>query len=178
MKEFFKSERAKEIIEWITCIGLSILLALFLNNFVIMNAHVPSGSMEKTIMTGDNLFVYRLPYVFSKPKRFDVIVFDYPDNEKLLYVKRIIGLPNEKIEIKDGKVYINDAKKPLDEPFVNGTALGDYGPYKVPENCYFMMGDNRNNSQDSRFWHKNFLDKNKIKGKVIFRYWPSFKFIK
>jgi signal peptidase I, bacterial type len=177
VKDFFKSERFRDILEWIIYLSFSILLAVFINKFIILNAHIPSGSMEQTIMTGDDLFVYRLPYLFSNPKRFDVVVFDYPDNEKLLYVKRIIALPGEKVEIKNGKVYINDSNEPLYEDFVNGQPLGDYGPYYVPDNCYFMMGDNRNNSQDSRFWHNKFVSKDKIVGKAIFRYSPSFKII-
>lgn len=178
MKDFFKSGCFREILEWVVYISFSILLAVFINKFIIMNAHVPSGSMENTIMTGDNLFVYRMPYLFSEPKRFDIIVFDYPDNEKLLYIKRIIGLPGEKVEIKDGKVYINDAKEPLKEDFVNGEPLGDYGPYYVPQDSYFMMGDNRNNSQDSRFWRNTFLSRKKIIGKAVFKYSPGFKIIK
>lgn len=178
MKDFFKSAIFHEILEWILYICFAIILALFINRFIIMNSHVPSGSMEKTIMTGDDLFVNRLPYLFSDPKRFDIVVFKYPDNEKLLYIKRVIGLPGEKVEIKDGKVYINDASEPLKEDFVNGEPLGDYGPYYVPDNCYFVMGDNRNNSQDSRFWRNTFVNKKKIIGKAAFKYHPGFKIIK
>lgn len=177
MKDFFKSERFRGILEWIVYLGLGLIFALFINKFVILNASVPSGSMEKTIMTGDHLFVYRLSYLFSKPKRFDVIVFKYPDNEETLYVKRIIGMPGEKIEIISGKVYVDDKATSLRDDFVNGEAYGNYGPYFVPQDSYFMMGDNRNNSQDSRSWRNKFLKRKKIVGKAIFKYSPGFAFI-
>jgi len=178
LEKIFKSERVRDFVEWVLYLIAAIIFALLINRFVILNAHVPSSSMEKTIMTGDNLFVYRLSYLLKKPQRFDIIVFEYPDNEKLLYIKRLIGLPGEKLEVKDGKVYINDSQEALRDDFVNGIALGDYGPYFIPEDSYFMMGDNRNNSQDSRFWHHTFLNKKKIIGKAIFRYSPRFKILK
>ena len=178
MSKFFKSKVFHSILEWTICLSLSVLLGIALNKFVIMNAHIPSGSMEPTIMTGDDLFVNRLAYLFSEPKRFDIAVFKYPDNEELLYIKRIIGLPGEKLEIKDGKVYINDSAVPLRDEFVNGEPLGDYGPYFIPLGCYFMLGDNRNNSQDSRFWNNKFVKKEQIVGKPIFGYAPKLKWIK
>jgi signal peptidase I len=178
LSDFFKNERVRDVIEWILYLGAAIIFAILINRFVILNAHIPSSSMEKTIMTGDNLFVFRLSYLFSEPKRFDIVVFKFPDNENMLYIKRIIGMPGEKLEIKDGKVYINDSDEALDDSFINGKSLGDYGPYFIPNDSYFMMGDNRMNSQDSRFWYKSFLNKNKILGKAIFRYSPSFKILK
>ena len=94
------------------------------------------------------------------------------DNEKVYYVKRVIGLPGETVEVKDGKVYINGSDTPLDEPYLPEPMEGSYGPYEVPEGCYFMMGDNRNNSLDARFWDNKFVAKNKIVAKVLFCYYP------
>jgi signal peptidase I len=177
-KDIFKNKYVQDIIEWFMYISLAIVFAFLINRFVILNAHIPSSSMEKTIMAGDNLFVCRLSYLFSDPKRFDIVVFKYPDNEKLLYIKRVIGLPGEKVEVKDGKVYINDSINALNDNFVNGIPLGDYGPYFVPDESYFVLGDNRNNSQDARFWHHTFLKKDKILGKAILRYSPNLKILK
>ena len=91
---------------------------------------------------------------------------------QVYYVKRVIGLPGETVEVKDGKVYINGSDTPLDEPYLPEPMEGSYGPYEVPEGCYFMMGDNRNNSLDARFWDNKFVAKNKIVAKVLFCYYP------
>jgi signal peptidase I len=178
LKEFFESKKTRDILEWVAYLGCAFLLALFINKFIILNAHIPSGSMEKTIMTGDNLFVYRLSYLFKKPKRYDVIVFKYPDNEKIYYIKRVMGLPGEKLEIKNGEVFINDSSQALDDSFVFNKSKENYGPYQIPEDSYFLLGDNRNNSQDSRFWHDKFVSPDEIIGKAIFRYMPHPKLIK
>lgn len=162
----------KEILSWIMYIGSAILISLFLTRFVILNAYIPTGSMENTIMPGDRVFASRLHYLFTDPKRGDIIVFKYPDNENENYVKRVIGLPGETVEIKNGEVYIDDVK--LEEPYIKEEMLKvDYGPYHVPENSYFVMGDNRNFSKDSRVWiTTNYVEKSKILGKVAFRYFP------
>jgi signal peptidase I len=134
--------------------------------------------MENTIQIDDNLLICRLSYKFSKPKRFDMVVFKFPDNENYFYIKRLIGLPGEKIEIKNGKVYVNDSRIALRDDFIKSEAFGNYGPYNVPGDSYFMLGDNRNNSLDSRFWKKNFVSRKKILGKAILRYWPKPKLLK
>ena len=176
------NDKFHEFIEWILYIVLAIVLAFLINRFIVFNANIPSASMEKTIMTGDKLFVSRLSFVFKKPERFDIAVFKYPDapdSENILYVKRIIGLPGEKVEIKNGKVYINDSSVALKDDFVNNgdPGSGNYGPYFVPADSYFMLGDNRNNSLDSRFWHNSFVKKKDLIGKPIFRYSPKWGFI-
>ena len=122
-------------------------------------------------MTGDRLFGSRLSYAFSEPERGDVVIFHFPDNEKILYIKRIIGLPGETVEIKDGGVYINNVL--LEEKYLNVTTMGEFGPYEVPEDHYFMLGDNRNNSADSRFWDNTYLERSKIVGKAVIRYFPN-----
>ncbi len=167
----------KEALSWIKILVAAVCFALIINNFVIVNATVPTGSMMDTIPEKSRIVAFRLSYLFSDPKRLDVVVFKYPDNEKELYVKRIIGMPGDKVEIIDGKVFINNSVDPLPDGFVRGLPLGSYGPYYVPEGCYFMMGDNRNNSEDSRFWIHTFLERSKILGKAVVCYYPEIKLI-
>ena len=134
---------------------LIIFLVVFaLNKLVYINAVIPSESMQTTIMKGDR------------------VIFKYPDDPSKIFIKRVIGLPGETVEVKDGKVYIDGAEKPLDDSFCNEVPIGDFGPYEVPQNCYFMMGDNRNNSLDSRYWKNHFVEKDAILAKAVFRYWP------
>jgi len=168
----------KELWEYIKMIIFVVVVVLIVNNFLLINARVPSESMEKTIMTGDRFFGNRLAYLFDDPERFDIVVFKYPDDESQLFVKRVIGLPGETVEIKDGKVYINGSETPLDDSFTPETPTGDYGPYVVPDGSYFMLGDNRNHSGDSRFWKQPYVEKEKIVGKAIFRYFPGVKILK
>lgn len=168
----------KELWEYIKMIIFVVAVVLVVNNFLLINARVPSESMENTIMTGDRFFGNRLAYLFDDPERFDIVVFKYPDDESQLFVKRVIGLPGETVEIKDGKVYINGSQTPLDDSFTPETPTGDYGPYVVPESSYFMLGDNRNHSGDSRFWKQPYVEKEKIVGKAIFRYFPGIKILK
>ncbi len=171
-------EGKSEIISWIKTIALSILIAFFIDSFIIVNATVPTGSMENTIMPGDRIIALRLTYYFNSPERGDIAVFKYPDDESVLYVKRVIGLPGETIDIRDGKVYINNSDEPLDDSFVKDTPIGDFGTYEVPEGCYFMLGDNRNNSVDSRFWVNKFVEEDKILGKVYIKYYKGFEVLK
>lgn len=104
-------------------------------------------------------------YYFSSPKRYDVIVFRYPDDEEQILVKRIIGLPGEMVEIQNGKIFINGYTK-IDLSFANAVPVRDFGPYVVPENCYFVLGDDINNSKDSRYWKNTYVRKDQIIGKV------------
>lgn len=172
------SNKMKEILDWVKVILAALAISFILNNFVIVNAQVPTGSMEDTVMTHDRVFAFRLSYLFSEPQRGDIVIFHLPDDESQNYLKRIIGLPGETIEIKDGKVYINNSEEPLQEDYLKEEPYGDYGPYEVPENCYFMLGDNRNISLDSRYWEHTYVSKDKIMGKVILRYYPSIKLLK
>ena len=114
----------KELWEYIKMIIFVVVVVLIVNNFLLINARVPSESMEKTIMTGDRFFGNRLAYLFDDPERFDIVVFKYPDDESQLFVKRVIGLPGETVEIKDGKVYINGSETPLDDSFTPETPTG------------------------------------------------------
>ncbi|SHO48576.1 signal peptidase I [Anaerocolumna xylanovorans] len=168
----------KEIFSWIKLILLALVISFVLNHYIIVSAEVPTGSMENTVMTGDRIIASRLSYHFHEPKRGDIIVFSFPDDESQNYLKRIIGLPGETVDIKDGKVYINGSKTPLKEDYLRETPVGDYGPYTVPVDSYFMMGDNRNDSFDSRFWEHTFATRDEIIGKAEFRYYPHPKLLK
>ena len=194
-KESDEKVNNKKIIRHTIVVYLTIAVATFtavvlLYSYVLINAYIPSESMENTIMTGDRIFGFRLAYGFNMdlfgneiskkwkdPERFDIVIFKYPDDESQLFIKRIIGLPGDKVEIKNGKVYINDSETPLDDSFVAETPFGSFGPYEVPEDCYFMMGDNRNNSKDSRYWENTFVRFDQIVGKAEIRYFPSIKLL-
>ena len=172
-----KKSIGKELWEYIKMIIFVLIFVLVVNNFLIINAKIPSPSMENTIMTGDRIFGNRLAYVLGDPQRFDIVIFRYPDDESQLFIKRIIGLPGETVEIIDGKVYIDGSETPLGDSFTPETPTGNYGPYTVPENCYFMLGDNRNNSKDSRFWQNTFVERDAILGKAVLKYFPGIKFL-
>lgn len=174
----------KELFSWIRIFIVAVVIAFFINNVIIMNANVPSGSMENTIMTGDRMIGLRTAYWFSDPKRGDVVIFENPDyqeskrglNDKY-YVKRVIGEPGDKVVIKDAKIYINDSKEPLEETYlpekwteVNGS--DEALEYQVPEDCYFMLGDNRNHSSDARFWEHTYVKRSKIIAEAKLIYWP------
>ena len=166
-----------ELLDWGKTLVFALATALAINNILIVNARVPSGSMENTIMTGDRVIANRLAYLNDSPERFQVVVFRFPDDESRLFVKRVIGLPGETVEIKAGKVYIDGA--PLEEgDYLTEPPTGDYGPFTVPAYHYFMLGDNRNASHDSKDWRNKYVAENKILGEVIFGYYPRVKTLK
>ena len=163
----------KEIIEYVKIIVVVALVVGVVNHFFLLNARIPSESMETTVMKGDQLFGNRLAYNKEDPERFDIVIFKFPDDESQLFIKRIIGLPGETVTIKDGEVYINDDPTPLDDSFLNETMeTPEELTFTVPEDSYFMMGDNRNNSWDSRYWDDHFVERDQILAKAGFRYWP------
>lgn len=168
----------EELWEYIKMIIFVVVVVFIVNNVLLINAKIPSESMENTIMTGDRIFGNRLAYINKDPQRFDIVIFKYPDDETQLFIKRVIGLPGETVEIRDGKVYIDGAETPLDDSFTPEPPQGNWGPEVVPEGSYFMLGDNRNRSKDSRFWTNTFVKKEKILGKAVLRYFPSPKLIK
>ncbi|MCI8662540.1 MAG: signal peptidase I [Hungatella sp.] len=166
----------EEIISWIQILVIAALIAFVLNRFIIANSRVPTASMENTIMTKDRVIGSRLSYYFSDPQRGDVVIFYFPDDvtEKTYFVKRIIGMPGDTVDIHDGHVYLNGSDSPLDEPYIREPMdPTEELHYEVPEGSYFMMGDNRNYSADSRSWQNTFVKKEKIIAKVLFRYFPS-----
>lgn len=166
-----------EAISWLKTILLAAVLAAAVNSFLIVNAEVPTGSMENTIMTGDRILALRTSYWFSEPERGDVAVFRYPDDPsgKTLYVKRIIGVEGDTVELFDGVVYVNG--QVLEENYLPEETYGNFGPVTVPEDCCFMLGDNRNHSLDSRYWENTFVHEDEILGKVVLRYYKGFKWI-
>lgn len=170
------SELLKELWEYLRLILAVVIVMVLLQKFVIINAQIPSESMENTIMTGDRIFGNRLAYLNSDPQRFDIVIFKYPDDESQYFIKRVIGLPGETVDVIDGKVYIDGSEKPLDDTFCKEIPVGIAdGHFEVPENCYFMLGDNRNHSKDSRLWKNPYVARDKIMGKAVFRYWPFTK---
>lgn len=178
IKEEKEETTVSVILGWVKVVVIAVVIALLINKFVIANALIPSGSMESTIMTGDRVIGLRTSYIFTSPERGDIVIFKNPDDESKLYIKRIIGVPGDKVEIIDGLVYINDAPEPLTEDYLSVTPKGDFGPYEVPEDSYFMLGDNRNVSKDSRYWENTFVKEEKIIAKAILRYYPSWGLIK
>ncbi len=192
MAESFKKSIVREYFESIV---IAVILALFIRTFVVQAFKIPTGSMEENLLIGDHLLVNKFVFgpTASRPERAvlpvgtlargDVVVFKYPVEPERDFIKRVIGLPGETIEVKEKKVYING--KPFDEPYVHFLAppaaqselhevtsfdvRERYGPVTVPANQYFVMGDNRDNSQDSRYW--GFLPRENVKGKALVIYW-------
>ena len=165
----------KEILSWIKAIIVAGAAALFINNFILVNAIVPSGSMEPTIQTNDRVIAYRFSYLFANPRRFDIIVFDPPhSDEDVLFIKRIIGLPGETIRIHGGYVYV-DGIRLMEDTFASDLIIGDFGPFEIGEDQFFVLGDNRNNSADSRSWPNPFVERNSIVGRAAFKYFRGFK---
>lgn len=163
--------------EYAEAIVIAVVLALFIRTFVVQAFKIPSGSMMPTLLIGDHILVNKFIYRFTNPARDDIIVFKYPKDESKDFIKRVIGLPGETLEIRRKVVYING--KPLDEPFVihedptylprQTSPRDEFGPVTVPPHDYFVMGDNRDNSDDSRFW--GLLSDKLILGKAFLIYW-------
>lgn len=168
-----KERVIKEIIDYLKIIIIAVILAVVVNKTLIVNAAIPSGSMEDTIHPGDRIIGLRPAYLFDDPKRGDIIIFKYPDDEEQTFIKRIIGLPGETVQVVDGKVYIDGSSAPLEEDYLKEKMEGDFGPYQVPEDSYFVMGDNRNHSLDSRYWENHFVTADEIIGKALFQYYPE-----
>lgn len=161
--------------EWIEILVVAISLALVIRYFVIQAFKIPSGSMIPTLIETDHLFVNKSVYRFIEPKRADIIVFSYPKGPRRDFIKRAIAFDGEEIAIKNKLVYING--KPISEPYAIYTPgqifeRDNYPTTVIPKNAFFMMGDNRDNSSDSRFW--GFVRKKSIKGQALVIYWPIY----
>ena len=194
MKENSSSEstvRTKKNIfrEYGEAILIAVILALFIRTFVVQAFKIPSGSMKPTLLVGDhilvNKFIYGVKVPFSNitlipvkdPKRGDIVVFKFPEDPKKDFIKRVIAVAGDTVQIRNKKVYIND--KPMEDPY--GTHLDPHlipggarprdnlGPVAVPPNSLFVMGDNRDHSYDSRFW--GFVNQSAVKGKAFIIYW-------
>lgn len=163
----------KESKEWLKSILIAIIIALAINNGLVVNATVPTSSMETTIMVGDRVIANRLAYLNEEPARGDIVVFIQDEDNGKPYVKRLIGLPGDTVEIINGTVYIDGTK--LEEPYADEEDTRSFGPYEVPSEHYFFLGDNRSVSKDARLWNNPYIEKEKILGKVIFRLFPAIR---
>jgi signal peptidase I len=154
-------------------LGLSLVLAFGIRTFVAEARYIPSGSMEPTLQVNDHLLIDKLSYDFSSPKRGDIVVFNptatlQAENFHDAFIKRVIGLPGETIQVKNGRVYVNDA--PIKENYIAAKPDYNWGPMTVPADSYLVLGDNRNNSYDSHYW--GFVPRNDIVGRAVFRFFP------
>ena len=175
----------KMLLEYLEALAVALVLAFVIRTFVVQAFKIPSGSMLDTLLIGDHLlvnkFLYgtRIPFTdkvvmpIEDPQRGDVIVFEFPEDTTKDFIKRIIGVPGDVVEMKDKVLYRNGEQ--LVEPYIKHTDPGmqarrdNFGPITVPAGKYFAMGDNRDESYDSRFW--GFVDKEKIRGKAWVIYW-------
>ncbi len=175
--------------EWVESIVIALILALFIRQFIVQAFKIPTGSMRMTLVEGDrilvNKFIYgakipfsdwRLPAV-RQPKRGDVIVFMYPEDPKKDFIKRLVGLPGETVEIRAGNIYINgklNAEPSLYNRYYYNRPESEFGRdgqvTKVPSGSYYVLGDNSSSSRDSRYW--GFVPKSNVLGKAILIYWP------
>lgn len=163
-------------VEGIQTIGLSIVLALGIRQFVAEARFIPSGSMIPTLQIDDRLVVEKISYRFNPPRRGDIIVFRAPQKAldaaqvqgKAAYIKRVIGLPGETVEVKDGKVFIND--EALEEEYIQAPPTYELERKVIPADEYLVLGDNRNSSSDGHVW--GFLSKDAIIGRAVVRFWP------
>jgi signal peptidase I len=191
-----KKKIQHETWEWIKTIIIALIIALFIRTFIVQAFKIPSGSMMDTLFAGDYLFVNKFVYgtripftghkmlVLRSPRHGDIIVFKYPVDPSRNFIKRCIGLPGDTIEVKNKKVYVNgqlsvepyavykDPSIYIKSDFLpqEFSRRDNFGPVTVPADAYFMMGDNRDNSYDSRFW--GFVPDKNIAGKALFLYWP------
>lgn len=180
--------KKSKVREYAETLIIALIIALFARTFVVQAFKIPSSSMEPTLLVGDHLlvnkFIYgiRIPFVGKRivtlkdPKRGDVIVFKYPKDRSKDFIKRVIGLPGDTVEFRDRKIYINDRliEDPWgvyrgDNPSWRPSASDNYGPQVVPPGALFVMGDNRNNSLDSRVWGCVSFDD--VLGKAFIMYW-------
>jgi signal peptidase I len=155
--------------EVISTLLIALALAFLLRLFVFEGRIIPSGSMLPTIQLQDQVLVNKLVYHFREPRRGEIIVFDPPIESELDFIKRVIALPGETVEMRDNKVYIDGVA--LIEPYLEEPLNYEWGPVVVPENSLLVLGDNRNHSNDSHLWGA-WLDVAKIKGQAFAMYWP------
>ncbi|WP_058485549.1 signal peptidase I [Defluviitalea phaphyphila] len=166
-----------EFLGMIKEIIIVIIIVFFVRTFIFENTKVIGPSMEPTLLENDILIINKFEYYFTEPERGEIIVFPYKGDPSKHYIKRIIGLPGETIDIKNGVVFIDG--NPLEEDYILEPMQqrGDISfPFVVPDNTYFVMGDNRNNSSDSRYQDVGTIEKSKIIGHATMRIWPLNKF--
>ncbi|MFZ6008082.1 MAG: signal peptidase I [Nitrospirota bacterium] len=185
-------KRQSKLWEYTKAIGTALILALIIRTYVVQAFKIPSGSMLQTLLIGDhilvNKFIYgtKMPFsdnrilIFTKPKRGDIVVFKYPEDPSRDFIKRVIAVEGDIIESKKKTIYVNG--NPINESYVQHTdnsansmrtgtiePRDNFGPYLVPKNKLFVMGDNRDQSYDSRYW--GYVDMKEVKGKAFIIYW-------
>jgi signal peptidase I len=168
-----KTSGLRGAVEWVVILIGALVVALVVKTFLLQAFYIPSASMEPTLKIGDRVLVNKLSYDFHDVNRGDIVVFSSPpgeDNPEVKdLIKRVIGLPGETVEGHDGRVYING--NPLKEPYLPaGTTTSAFAPEKIPPNHLWVMGDNRSNSKDSRFFHT--ISENLVVGRAFIRVWP------
>ncbi len=163
----------REIWVVIKTVGLAAIIALLTVQFVVQPTIVEGNSMEPIVSNGERLLVNKIIYRFSTPERGDIVVLKTGDN-RAEYLKRIVGLPGEEVEIRRGLTYING--EILEEPYLKERMIGEFGPYVIPEGNFFVLGDNRNNSLDSRSPSLGFVSVEQISGRADFVFWPVLEF--
>ena len=154
----------RETLEWVKALAIALAVTLLLRAFVVDFVRVEGPSMEPNLLTGERLMVNRFIYRFKDPVRGQIVICTFPDAPGL-YVKRVIGLPGETIQVQDGVCYVDG--QPLNEPYIKETMLEDFAAYTVPEDTVFVMGDNRNHSNDSRDVTLGTVDERYVLGRAV-----------
>ncbi len=166
MTESTKSQKR----EWIESIIIAIIIAIVIKAFVFETVLVDGYSMLPTLKDKDRLAVVKIGYLFGVPEYGDIVVFKYPADPSLIFIKRVIGLEGDRVEIKNQRVYVNGAQ--LEEPYINERPVADFPEVVVPPDTVFVLGDNRNDSRDSRFSDVGFVPLENIRGEAVGRMWP------
>ncbi|MHC6179596.1 signal peptidase I [Clostridium sp. JNZ X4-2] len=161
---------AKELIEIGKSILIAIIAAFLIITFIFETVSVDGHSMDPTLNNGDRLIVEKVSYYFRAPKPGDIVVIKYPADPKEKFIKRVIGVGGDRVRIEDGKLYVNDVVK--NEPYILETMTGNFDEVTVPQNTVFVLGDNRNNSRDSRYPDVGFVSYKMVVGRAAFRLYP------
>lgn len=160
----------EEIKDWAISIVIAVALALFIRTYIVELYMVEGPSMRPTLVNGERLVVNKFIYRWQQPGKGDVVVFRYPRDPSRDFIKRVIATAGDTIEIRDGRVFVNGQQ--LSEAYILEKSRGSYPVSTVPEGTIFVMGDNRNNSEDSRFTDVGFVPLHLLKGKAILVFWP------
>ncbi len=164
----------EEIKDWVLSIAVAVVLAFLIRTFIVELYLVEGPSMRPTLQSAERLVVNKFIYRFRPPERGEILVFRYPRDPSRDFIKRVIAIPGDTIEIKEGRVFVNSVL--LNEDYILSRTRGSYPLATVPEGTIFVMGDNRNNSEDSRFADVGFVPYDLIKGKAILVFWPVSQF--
>ncbi|MEG6584066.1 signal peptidase I [Dendrosporobacter sp. 1207_IL3150] len=160
----------EEIKDWVVSILIAVVLAFFIRYFIVELYMVEGPSMRPTLVNSERLVVNKFIYRFKTPEKGEVLVFRYPRDPSRDFIKRVIAVAGDTIELKEGRVFVNGQL--LNEPYILEKTRGSYPLSTVPEGTVFVMGDNRNNSEDSRFKDVGFVPLELIKGKAVLVFWP------